>query len=112
MSKRSGGMSKVSATQMYKLSRAAAQDIENLLSHSLMEFGLSQTECYVSSLTNCLQLLAKNPELGHPVDGIRTGYRRFPHKSHLIFYKPTGGNDILIVRILHSHMDAIRHIRE
>jgi toxin ParE1/3/4 len=97
---------------MYKLSRAAGQDIENLLTHSLAEFGLSQTEDYVSSLTRGLRLLAENPELGRPVDDIRPGYRRFPHKSHLIFYKTTGNNDILIIRILHSHMDAIRHIRD
>lgn len=112
MSRESGGTSKVDAAPMYKLSRAAAQDIEDLLTHSVAEFGLSQTEDYVSSLTHCLQLLAENPELGRPVDDIRPGYRRFSHKSHLIFYKPAGNHDILIIRILHSHMDAIRHIRD
>lgn len=97
---------------MYKLSRAAAQDVGNLLNHSLAEFGLSRAEEYVSSLTHCLPLLSDNPELGRPGDGIRPGYRRFPHGSHQIFYKTTGDTDILIVRILHAHMDAIRHIRE
>lgn len=46
------------------------------------------------------------------IEDILPEYRRFPHKSHLIFYKPTGKNNILVIRILHHHMDAIRHIQD
>ncbi len=97
---------------MYKLSNAAAQDIEEILEQSLAEFGLAQTENYYDSLTNCLKLLADNPEMGRAADEIRPGYRRFPHKSHLVFYRVVRKHDILVVRILHHHMDAIRHIQD
>lgn len=102
-------MSKHGAGSMYRLSNSAAQDIEDILEQSLAEFGLLQTKNYFNSLTRCLKLLGDHPEMGRTAEEILPGYRRFPHKSHLIFYKPTGKNDILIVRILHHHMDAIRH---
>ena len=97
---------------MYRLSNGAAQDIEEILEQSLVEFGLLQTENYLNSLTRCLKLLGDHPEMGRTAEEIRPGYRRFPHKSHLIFYKPTGKNGILVVRILDHHMDAIQHIQD
>ena len=97
---------------MYRLSNAATQDIEELLGQSLAEFGLQQTENYFTSLTRCLELLGDNPEAGRSAEEIRPGYRRFPHKSHLIFYKPLDKDTILVVRILHHHMDAIRHVQD
>jgi toxin ParE1/3/4 len=94
---------------MYRLSKAAAQDIEDILRQSLAEFGLAQTEDYLQSLTQCLGLLGENPKMGNAVEDIRPGYRRFIHGSHLVFYK-FNNPGILIVRILHKHMDATRHI--
>lgn len=47
---------------MYKLSEAAAEDIEDILTRSLLDFGLERTETYVQSLTQCLELLGDNPE--------------------------------------------------
>lgn len=105
-------MSKHGASSMYRLSNAATQDIDNILEQSLVEFGLLQTKNYFNSLKRCLKLLGDNPEMGRTAEEIRPEYRRFPHKSHLIFYKPITKNNILIVRILHHHMDAIRHIQD
>ena len=90
---------------MYKLSEAAASDIEDILTHSMLDFGLVQTETYFQSLTQCLELLGYNPEMGSTMDDIRQGYRCFLHESHAIFYT-TREQDILIVRILHKRMDA------
>lgn len=105
-------MSRHDASSKYNLSDAAAQDIEEILEQSLVELGLSQTKNYFNSLKRCLKLLGDNPEMCRTAEDIRTEHLRFPHKSHLIFYKPTGKNDILVVRILHHHMDAIRHIED
>lgn len=97
---------------MYRLSNAATRDIEKLLEQSLAEFGLQQTENYYTSLTRCLEFLGENPEAGRSAEEIRPGYRRFPHKSHLIFYKPLAKDNILVVRVLHHHLDAIRHVQD
>ncbi len=94
---------------MYKLSEAAASDIEELLARSVLDFGLARTETYYQSLTQCLELLGDNPEMGSTMDDIRKGYRCFLHESHAIFYT-TREQDILIVRILHKRMDADRNL--
>jgi len=96
---------------MVKLSAAAAHDIEELLDHSIADFGIHQTENYYDALTRCLVLLGENPELGYVADDIRSGYRRFPHESHVIFYT-LEQNDVFVVRILHKRMDAVRNIQE
>jgi len=70
---------------MYKLSQAAARDVENILERSVLDFGQIQTEQYYHSLKNCLELLAGNPGMGNAADDIQSGYRRFPHQSHVIF---------------------------
>lgn len=73
---------------MYKLSEAAASDIEQILEWSLDQFGLVQTEEYYRSLSACMDGLAENPAMGVSIDDIRAGYRRFPHQSHVIFIRP------------------------
>ena len=70
---------------MYKLSEAAANDIEEILTRSMLDFGVKQTETYVQSLKQCLELLGDNPEMGSAVDDIRAGYRCLLHESHAIF---------------------------
>ena len=89
---------------MYRLSAAAASDIEEILAQSIIDFGTQQTEAYYTSLTRRLELLGDNPEMGTVADDIRPGYRRFPHESHVIFYTANTA-DVLIVRILHKRMD-------
>lgn len=49
--------------------------------------------------------------MGSAAEDIRPGYRRFPHKSHVIFYTIRTDN-LLVVRILHQRMDAIRNIKD
>ena len=90
---------------MYKLSEAAASDIENMFTRSVVDFGIEQTETYSLSLNQCLELLGDNPEMGTTADDIRPGYRYFLHENHIIFYIPHK-RDILIVRILHKRMDV------
>ncbi len=96
---------------MYKLSEAAAEDIESILARSILDFGLGRTETYALSLTQCLELLGDNPEMGSTVDDIRPGYRCFLHERHAIFYTQRE-QDVLIVRILHKRMDADRSLQD
>lgn len=72
------------------------------------DFDPIQTERYYESLKRCLALLGKYPGLGGTADDIRSGYRRFAHESHVIFFR-TSERGILVVRILHKRMDASRH---
>lgn len=96
---------------MYKLSDAAASDIEDMLDTSLLAFGVLQTEHYYTALTQCLELLGDNPAMGTTAEDIRPGYRRFPHESHVIFYTQDA-EGVFIVRILHKHRDAPHNLPE
>ena len=95
---------------MYKLSEAADGDIDDILTRSMLDFGLERTEIYFQSLTQCLELLGDNPEMGSAMDEVRQGYRCFLHESHAIFYT-RHKQDILIVRILHKRMDANQNLQ-
>ncbi len=96
---------------MYKLSEAAASDIETILTRSVLDFGVERTETYFRSLTHCLELLGDSPEMGSTVDDIRQGYRCFLHESHVIFYTHDE-QAILVVRILHKRMDVARSLQD
>lgn len=95
---------------MYRLSVAAARDVEQILERSMADFGWSQTERYYASLRRCLDLLGENPAMGMKADELKLGYRRMAHESHVIFYRLMG-DGILIVRILHKRMDVGRKFR-
>jgi toxin ParE1/3/4 len=54
-------------------------------------------------------MLSSNPDVGTPIESIRSDYLTFSHRSHSIFYKKTQ-EDIFIVRLLHKSMDVALHL--
>ena len=93
---------------MYSLSIEASNDLDSILDYSFMHFGATGMIKYHKSLEKCLETLDDNPDLGTEVGHIRVDYLCFQYRSHLIFYKKRK-EGILIVRLLHSNMDAPRH---
>jgi len=47
--------------------------------------------------------------MGTTAENVRAGYRRFPHESHVVFYR-VSQRGILVVRVLHKRMDVSQHI--
>ena len=93
----------------YRLSRKAEEDIDDIASYTIEQFGIEQARTYRDSMIACFRSLCETPGIGRKLDHIREGYRRFDHRSHVIFYKSVG-RDILIVRVLHKRMNAPRHL--
>ena len=93
----------------FKLSKRAEVDIANIAQYTIGQFGIKQARSYRDALIACFNSLAENPKLGKTVEDIRQGYRRYDHKSHVIFYKNDGRN-ISIIRILHKSMNAPQHL--
>ena len=93
----------------YRLSRKAEKDIGNIARYTIEQFDTEQARTYRDSMVACFRSLAETPGIGRKVDHIREGYRRFDHRSHVIFYKRDGQN-ILIIRVLHQRMHAPRHL--
>ena len=94
---------------MYRLSHKAESDISNIARYTIEQFGIEQARTYRDSLIACFQSLGETPRIGRKADNIRDGYRRFDHRSHVIFYK-SDGQDILIIRVLHKRMNAPLHL--
>ena len=96
---------------MFQLSEAAARDIESIFESSKIDFGIIQTEKYFKDLKKCFELLNSNPQIGSKALDLKSGYYRFPHRSHIIFYR-IRKEGIFIVRVLHERMDITKRIEE
>ena len=93
----------------YRLSKAAVNDIRQILDYSYNNFGEKVAEDYYLSLQKCLLMLSENPLIGQDSSELRAGYFRHPHKSHRIFYKLTV-TGIFVVRVLHKSVDVKRYL--
>ena len=93
----------------YELSELSDRDLGEIYAYTFRQFGEAQADAYFSALEDCLIRLAESPRLGRAIDHIRVGYRRFEHRSHVIFYRETE-RGVLVVRVLHERMDPDRHL--
>ncbi len=93
----------------YTLSKQAGRDVKKLIQSSYSNFGFDVTNKYQRGLNNCFSLLASEPSIGVSADSLRSEYRKFPYKSHVVYYKARK-KDIFIVRLLHERMNELDHL--
>ena len=93
----------------YVLSGQADADIEAIAEDSLTRWGLARAKTYVLELHQTFQMLAEFPGLGRDASDIRPGYRKIEAAEHSVFYREMA-DGVLIVRVLHRHMDFGRHL--
>jgi toxin ParE1/3/4 len=91
--------------ELFQLSKEAKSDLRSIAFFTESRWGKAQRNLYIKQLDDAFLTLAQNPGAGIPCDYIRAGYRKFPHASHIIFYKSCTSATILVVRILHKSMD-------
>jgi toxin ParE1/3/4 len=94
----------------YILSPSAQADLDEVWEFSAERWGEDRAERYVRDLWRGIERIAANPSRGRACDDVRTGYRKYTVRSHVLFYRsvPSG---IDVVRILHQSMDFKRHLR-
>ena len=83
----------------YSLSKAAAEDFENIFDYGIDTFGLEQAVVYQTGMKMRFDELANQPMLYTAVDHIKNGYRRSVFGSHSIYYR-IEQQGVEIVRIL------------
>jgi toxin ParE1/3/4 len=89
----------------YKLSPQAKQDLLDIFLFRIENWGQEQAENYANELLYCLELLAKNPEIGLKRPELHENIQSFTNGSHIIFYRKV--NSIIeIATILHQKMDS------
>lgn len=88
----------------FRLSVKAKEDLTEIYTYGILQFGYSQAEKYAAGLEESLLNLAQAPFLGKESTFLFRGLRQFIYKSHLIFCL-IEEEDILVVRILHHSRD-------
>ena len=83
--------------------------MESVWLYTLSQWGHGQTEKYIDDLAAAFDLLAPNPRFGKGCDNIRPGYRKHPTLRHIIYYREVDYG-IEIIRVLHDHQLAARHL--
>lgn len=91
---------------VFYLTNKAKADLISIAAYTQREWGRKQRLDYLKQLDDVFRLLSTTPEVGTEIDFVKLGYRKFPHASHVIFYRSLGDNKIEIVRILHKRMDV------
>lgn len=94
----------------FLLTTAARKDIIEIGRFTAGKWGKRQRDKYLKQLDDAFTLLARQPEIGKDADDIKPGYRKFSQGSHMIFYRAHTDSKIVVIRILHSNMDAERHL--
>jgi len=90
----------------YRLTNKAEHDLLAIGRFTSKRWGVSQRNFYLKQFDSCFAHIAENPLIGTACDFIMTDYRKFPHGSHMIFYKQTKSGAVEIIRILHKSMDV------
>ena len=94
----------------FDLTRSAQADLKSIARFTQERWGVRQRNSYLKEVDQVFRTLTKNPEMGRACDEVREGYRKFPHGSHVIYYKQQDADLLLIVRILHATMDVDSHL--
>lgn len=93
----------------YSLYPKAVEDLENIYTYSVTEFGFAKADSYIYQLENCFENLALSPEIAKKYDDVRLNLRAYNIGSHVIFFKKVK-TGIVIIRILHQSMDYQCHL--
>ena len=95
-----------------RLNPKASADLDGIFLYTAQRWSSEQADRYFLDIDididididSAMQLLARSPELGLRVDGIRPGFYRYRVRSHLIFYRRVD-DGIEVMRVLHQRMD-------
>ncbi|MDH5326149.1 MAG: type II toxin-antitoxin system RelE/ParE family toxin [Gammaproteobacteria bacterium] len=94
---------------IFLLSNKAKSDLR-IAKYTEKVWGKQQRNIYLKQFDLTFHSLAESPSAGVSCDYISPGYRKFPQGSHIIFYKLTDKNQLIIARILHKHIDVNIHL--
>ena len=94
---------------VYRLSKAAENDVINIYVDGAIMFGQEQAEHYHAGLETTLKMLAEYPYSGKEQLSITPPVRIFTFRSHLIIYS-IDRHDILVLRVLNARQDWIAHL--
>ena len=91
----------------YRLTQRADDDLGAIYEYTSLNCGLERARTYVTGQHEQFETLAARPALGRNAEPLAPGLRRYPYRSHVVFYVPAD-KGVLIVRVLHQSMEPKR----
>jgi len=88
---------------------AAEEDLEQIWTYTVSEWGRQQAETYVRDLQSRCRALVLGQVRVRSAEHIRSGYKTMISGKHILFFQETEA-DVIIVRILHQKMVPDRHL--
>ena len=95
--------------ESYRLSRRAEADLADIYAYTATHWSLDQADRYITDIRSALVGLVDGSKRGRARADVGEGYLSYVVGAHLILYRET--NAIMVVRVLHTSMDAPRHLR-
>ena len=92
----------------FTLSALAEEDLIQIYVDGATSFGLDQARRYHKKLFRAFRFLAENPLAGSIRPELRAEIRAHPVESHIVLYT-LRDQDILLLRIRHTHEDWLNH---
>lgn len=94
----------------YKIRPRVKRDLDSIYGYTTKQFGPDQAIRYHRELYREFQRISNlAPVVWRKYDEISDGLLGYRYKSHTIFFKQVGPNDILIIRVLHKTSDYKKH---
>lgn len=92
-------------------STAALDDLQGIHIYSMETWGAAQADRYLAMLRETCHKLVDIPHLGQALPEFGQNLHMMTCGSHVIFYS-TAPDLLIVVAILHTRMDALRHISD
>ncbi|MFG5382869.1 type II toxin-antitoxin system RelE/ParE family toxin [Yoonia sp. R2-816] len=93
-----------------EFSRAAEDDLFEILLYGIERYGLVQAERYKGQLDKIFQTLSDNPSITRLREDITPGVRVYPAQKHMIVYTILGdGKTVFVLRVRHQRENWLEH---
>lgn len=100
---------KQSSVSIYKLSPSAEQDLIDIYSRGLENWGERQADVYLDRLVSAFNTILKNPDVGRTV-AIRAQLQQYDVAPYMIFYRKFSYG-IRVARVLYKNRAVEKHLR-
>lgn len=93
----------------FKLTPEAKNSLKQIARDTEVQWGKEKRNAYITTLDATFHMLSEHPHLGVNRDEIGYGVRSLPKGKHHIYYRVNDAH-VLILNILHQHMDPNQHL--
>jgi toxin ParE1/3/4 len=93
-----------------RITHQAIDDLRLIWNYTFDEWSMDQADKYYGMLIGSCKSIAQSPGLGREYAEVSKGLYGMKAGRHIIFYRVSDDQYVLIVRILHERMDLKRRI--